>query len=261
MDTQTASTICPPQESSCVTESSNASGQPFEELMYQVLSLLIKEEEKATLILRDAIFAEKQWQKSLADLLAKEHDVCNTYQKRHDFAHKAADLILPLSLVAEGVVAVFATGVGIMPLGAAAFGAFLLLDTILDNKAKEALASLLGRGSEEETKSWFQRICLVTSLTTFGMSFLLTGSQAVSLASNAAKVALTCTEAGTESVLNNQKARLIESEKQWTDSRRCVKGLFENVDLQVQSVNTLFELLTELQKSTLQATAQIFRAS
>jgi hypothetical protein len=246
------------QQSTHVMKSSDISKKPFEELMYQVLSILIREEEKATLILRDAICAEKQWQKSLSDLLEKEHSICHTYEKRNDVVHKASDIILPLSLIAEGIVTIFTGGVALLPLGAAAFGAFLLLDTVLDNKAKEGMASLLGRATGEDSKSWFQRICMVTSLTIFGLSMFFQGSQAVTLASTASKVALTCTEAGTEKLLNDQKARLIESEKSWDDSGRYLKELLGDVDRQVKSVNSLFTLLTDLQKSTTQATARIF---
>ncbi len=252
------SALEPTYKSSSVMKSSEQPEKPFEELMYQVLSLLIKEEEKATLILRDAIFAEKQWQKSLTDLLEKEHVVCHSYEQRNETMHKVSDIVLPLSLFAEGVAAICISGVGMLPLGAAALGAFLFLDTILDNKVKESVASVLARGDGEETKTWFQRICITTTLTIYGLSFFTPGTQPIQLVINASKVALTCTGACTEKQLNDQKARLLESEKQYENSGRYLKEILGDVDRQVKSVNSLFTLLSDLQKSTSQATARIF---
>ncbi len=253
-----ASPLEPSQKSSAVMNDTVSCEKPFEELMYQVLSLLIKEEERATLILRDAICAEKQWQRNLSDLLEKEHVLYHSYEQRHNSTHKITDVILPLSLIAEGMVGIFTGGIGLLPLGAAAFGAFLVLDTVLDNTAKEAVAHVLARGDEEETQSWFQRICMVTNLTIFGLSFCIPGSQAVTLASSTSKLALTCVEAGTEKQLHDQKARLIENEKLFDDSGRHLKELLGEVDRQVQAVNSLFMLLTDLQRSNAQTTARIF---
>lgn len=248
----------PIKSSSVMNISETSIETPFEELMYQVLSLLIKEEEKATLILRDAICAERQWQRTLSELLEKEHSVCHSYEQKNDAMHKVSDMVLPLSLIAEGMVGIFTGGVGLLPLGAAAFGAFLLLDTVLDNKAKETVASVLARGHDEETKTWFQRICMVTNLTIYGLSVFIPGSQAVSLASNTSRVVLSCAEAGTEKQLHDQKARLVENEKQWEDSGRHLKELLGDVDRQVKSVNSLFTLLSDLQRSTVQTAARIF---
>jgi hypothetical protein len=233
--------------------------QPLEALVYQVLSLLIKEEEKATLIYRDAICAERLWQKSLSDLLEKEHSVCNTYESRNESAHKASDMIFPLSLVAEGMASIFAAGgFSLLPLGAVAFGALLCIDTLFDNTVKDKVASYLAKGDGEETKSWFQRITTYTSVAIFGASFFISGSRALTLATNASKLVVTCAQTATEKMLNDQKSRLIDNEKKWEDSGRCMRELLGDVDRQVKNVNSMFSLLADLQKSTTQATAQIF---
>ena len=247
------------EQSTAVMKASSQTDQPFEALVYQVLSLLIKEEEKATLIYRDAIYAERLWQRNLSDLLEKEHSVCHTYESRNEVAHKASDMIFPLSLVAEGMVSMFgAGGFGLLSIGAVAFGALLCLDTLFDNTVKDKIASFLARGDGEETKNWFQRITTYTSVAIFGASFFFSGAGAVTLASNASKLVVTCAETATEKMLNDQKARLIDNEKKWEDSGRCMRELLGDVDRQVKYVNSMFSLLADLQKSTTQATAQIF---
>lgn len=246
-------------EISPVTKSSTATVQSFDDLIYEVLALLIQEEEKATVILRDAIVAEREWQKNLSTLVEKEHELCQTYEKRNDVAHKIADIVLPASLCAEGIAAMCLAGVNILTLGAAALGGLLVLDTLLGDKAKEMLASFLGRGTEEGTKSWLHTISMTTSIVLFGLGFLLPESRAVQVATTASKVALECTQAGTEMCVNGQKARLIESEKKWSDSGECMSDLLGYVDRHVRSVNDLYELLSDLHKSEEQATAQIFR--
>ena len=254
--------VSPLQPSTPVMNSSAILEKPFDALMVEVLLLLAQQEEKATLILRDAIYAEKQWQKSLSDLLEKEHATCLEYEKRNDLVHKASDIIVPLSLIAEGAIP-FCAGlcvgtIDLKSLGAMALGGLLLLDTLLDNKAKQAVASVLGRGSEESTKTWFHRICMTTNFAIFGLSFAFSGNGAVGLASNASKTAVSCAEAGTEHFLNNQKAKLIENEEQWNRSGTCLRELLGDVDRQVKAVNGLRELLSDFQKSTTQATAHIF---
>ena len=247
------------QPTSPIMRSESVADKPFEELMYEVLSHLIREEEKATLILRDAVFVEKQWQKDLMERLEKEHAVCYTHEQQNNFARIASDVIIPLSLVAGGIIALYTGGVALLPLGAAALGGLMALETVLDSPAKKTLASWLGRGSDEDTKAWFERICMVTSLTMFGLGMCIPGNQAVSLATSTSQCTVECTLAGTESLLNNQKARLIEHEKQWDDSGRCLKELLGDVERQVKSVDSIFTMIADLQKSTMQASAQIFQ--
>jgi hypothetical protein len=253
-----AQSLTPTQQSAAVMNTSDVPQKPFDELMYQVLSLLIKEEEKATLILRDAIYAERQWQKCLSDLLEKEHSDLHCCEKRNNAVHKVTDLITPLTLVAEGMAAIFIGGISALSLGAAALGGLLLLDSIFDDKAKAAMASLLGRGDEQSTKEWFQNICTFTSLSTFVLGLGMGPPKAANIAIGASKMALSVTEAGTKKASNDQTARLIESESHWENSRKNMQELLGDVDRQVKSVNSLFTLLTDLQKSTTQTTAQIF---
>ena len=253
-----APSFIPTQTTATDMKSSNATEKPFEELLYQVMSVLIQEEEKATTILRDAIYAERQWQKNLSAQLEKEHSVCYGYEKGDNIVHKAADIMVPLSLVAAGVASMIATGgFSIVAAGAIAVGSILFLDTVLDNKAKQAVASALAKGNGEDTQTWFQRICMITSLTVFAMGVFVPGSNAVTLATNASQVALNVTQAGTGYLLNNQKARLIESEKLWEDSGRNMQEMLGEVDRQVKSVQDMFELLSELQRSTAQTAARI----
>jgi hypothetical protein len=252
-----ASSIYPTQTTP-IDVKSDTVDRPFEELLYQVLSVLIQEEEKATVILRDAICAERQWQNSLAEMLKKEHSVCYGCTKGNNIVHKIADIMIPLSLVAAGVASVVATGgCSAIAVGAMAVGGVLFLDSVLDNKAKQAIASVLARGDEEETQSWFQRICTVTSLTVFGMGLFVPGVNAVTLATNASQAALNVSSAGTNTLLNYQKARLIESEKHYDDSERHMKELLGDVDCQVKSVQDMFELLSNLQRSNAQTTARM----
>jgi hypothetical protein len=253
-----ASSFIPTQTTAIDMKSSNVTEKPFEELLYQVMSVLIQEEEKATTILRDAIYAERQWQKSLSAQLEKEHSVCYGYEKGDNIVNKVADIMVPLSLVAAGVASMFATGgFSLVAAGAIAVGSILFLDTVLDNKAKQAVASALAKGNGEDTQTWFQRICMITSLTVFGMGVFVPGSIAVTLATNASQVALNVTKAGTGYLLNHQKARLIESEKDWEDSGHNMREMLGEVDRQVKSVQDMFELLSELQRSTAQTAARI----
>ena len=242
-----------------ISDNDMTDAKPLEELMYQVLEALAQEEEKATLILRDAVVAERQWQKELMERLEKEHSVYYTHEKRHDMAKHIADVVLPLSLVAQGMVGIFTGGVGLIPLGAATLGAVMAVDAALDNAGKKALASCLGRNQDEDTTKWLQRIYVGASLTMFGMGLCVQGEQAVALATNISRFTTECTEVGTQRPLDLQKARLIESEKQWDDAGMCIKEMLGNIEHQVQTVNNIFVMLADLQKSTTRASAQIFQ--
>jgi hypothetical protein len=234
--------------------------RPFEMLIPEVLQLLIQDGEKSTVIIRDALRAEQKWQRRLSDRLTEEHSTFSTLQTEGSYIQKMSDLVPTLSLAASGAVSLIAAGGDpYLSLGVIALGGLLALDTILDNKIKMALVSWLGARSESDSKPWLQKICVVTNFVVFGLS-LCVNNRGLQVAQGAAGFVADTAEAKMKYSLDQQMARLTESRREWETSRNRLEELFGDAGFQMQTITSLYEMLTDLQRSTAQATNRIFRS-
>jgi hypothetical protein len=252
------------QQARALTTADLQKDTPLALLTSQVLSMCMQEEQTATVILHDALVAEQQWRKVLMERLEQEQAQQYTNEKRHSLIRTGVDLIMPLSLVASGIVALTAgAGIPVLAGGAVAVGALLALDTLSDvvfgGSAKKALASTLARGDVEDTQSWCNRISIVTGVVVFALGMGISGNQAVVLATNVARFTAESAEAGSAIVLDRQKARLLEHDYQWETSGLHVKQMLGDIESMVSSVNDIFLKMSTLQESTTRTTTEIFQ--
>jgi hypothetical protein len=235
--------------------------RPFEELLAEVLFVVIEDEERSTTIIRDALQAEREWQKILSKLIDGEHTVLTELRTRNGFAQKISDIVPFASLVVGGVLAMAASGtLSLLPLGAVALGALFALDTLLDNKIKKAVISWLGVRSEHDSKAWLQTICAATTAAAFCVGIGLNNPSGLLVAQNAAGFVADTAEAGTRVALDRQTARLTENDRKQEKSKNRLHELFGDADLQAKTITGLYEMLTNLQGSTALTTERIFRA-
>jgi hypothetical protein len=230
-------------------------------LIPEVLQLIIQDGEKATVVIRDAIRAEQNWQKILSERMNNEHSVLSDLQKRNSFAEKAGDLVPTLSLVAGGIMTMASAGeLAALPLGAVVIGGLLVLDSLIfDHKLKGAVASFLGIRQGTDTKAWLQKICVFTN---FAVSIAspIVNRACVQIAQGAAEFVTDTVEANTKYSLNQQMARMIESQRYWGTSRDRLEELFGDANSQMETINSLYDMLNEYHQSLTQTTEQIFRS-
>ena len=151
-----------------------------------------------------------------------------------------------------------AGGLSLLPLSAVALGGLLAIDTFLDNRMKKAALHWLGVRSEQDSKVWLQRICILTNVAILGIGFFVNRPEA--LATCAVGFAVDTAEASTKYNLDQQNARLVEDDRARETSKGRIDELFGDASFQMGAITSLYEMLTDLQKSTAQATTRIFRS-
>ena len=231
--------------------------RPFEALLAEVFSLIAEDEERSTVIIREAIQEERKWQTILSQRLGDERALFSELQTRHGFAQKVSDVVPALCLAAGGILSMAASGgLALIPLSAVVLGGLLTLDTLLDNGAKKAVISWLGGRSDQE--AWLQKIHFLSNVAVMGLGILINGSSET-LIQGAAGFAASTAEASTRYPLDQQTARLIESDRARQTSKDRLDGLFGDAQTQMNAITSLYEMLTDLLESTAQTTHKIFR--
>ena len=253
----------PIEQISAIDMNDRLDDKQFEVLIAEILSKAMHEDNRATLIVRNASLIAHEWQTKLMHDLENEHAVHNKREQRNAFVRRLSDLVMPLSLVAGGIMTVCTGGTSLVALGAAAIGGIFALDglseTVLGTGAKKALASWLGQGNEEDTRAWLSRICVFTGVTTFALGLCIPGNQVVLLATNVSRFTVESTHVVTETMSNRQQARLVEYEQQWKVSSRNMNDMRESIDRFVQSVHQIILMGSDLHQSTMQVTSELFQ--
>jgi hypothetical protein len=153
------------------------------------------------------------------------------------------------------------TGLGI-PLGAVVLGGLLVLDTLLlDHNIKKAVATFLGMKTGNDSKAWLQKINVFTNLLVMGLCpVVVTNGTGLLVAQSAAGFVTETAEASTKYSLNQQMARMIEGQRYWGTSRERLEELFGDANSQMETINSLYDMLNEYHQSITQTTEQIFRS-
>lgn len=233
----------------------------FERLAGEILKAIAEQEKSATLTWSKVLQAEQGWRDTLLQEQVATEKSKATWQSWNGLFKKCAELIVPLCLVAEGATVIFTSGATLPIVAAVSLGGILVLDEILDNTGKRAVASLLSKTNSEDTETWLRRITIVTSVilcaATLAMGFSPSIPNALKVATTASGVVLTCTQAGTELGLNNKRAQLATLDFSWEESTRRFSDLLNNTKKQIEAANFVFDKNMELQKSVLATSRQI----
>ena len=165
------------------------------------------------------------------------------------------------SLVSFGLIAAGVAGItmGAVPIGIAAvtIGTLMVVDQLLDDKAKKVVASWMAKGDKEAQEVWVDRInlcCAATSLAlSLGLAAPVAASYGMSVATKyGAQLALTVAKAaagGTKSVYewmnNNQKALMMELDAVCALSQKSVNRLIFEIQ---ETCNTLYQLYENMHR-------------
>lgn len=235
----------------------------FEMLIPEVLQLIIQDGEKATVVIRDAIRAEQNWQRILSERMNNEQGVLSDLQKRNSFAQKAVDLVPTLSLVAGGIMTMASAGeLAALPLGAVVLGGLLVLDSLfLDHSIKKVVATFLGMKTGNDSRAWLQKINVFTNLLVMGLCpVVVTNGTGMLVAQSAAGFVANAADASSKYSLDQQMARMVEGQRYWGTSRERLEELFGDANSQMETINSLYDMLNEYHQSLTQTTERIFRS-
>lgn len=123
---------------------------------------------------------------------------------------------------------------GFTPLafGALIIGGLFTIDALMDDVAKKQIASWMSQGSTEAKADWLGRIHLFCGIISLGLSFGLTGPQAVQIALKVGHSTIAAIKSGLDHQLNHLHAGVVELEAATRRSdihqSHFVKALEEN---------------------------------
>ena len=148
-----------------------------------------------------------------------------------------------------------------LPLGAVVLGGLLVLDSLfLDHSIKKVVATFLGMKTGNDSKAWLQKITVVTNFLVMGLCpVVATNGTGMLVAQSAANFVVDAVDVNTKYSLDRQMARMIESQRYWGTSKDRLDELFGNANSQLETINSLYDMLNEFDQSVTQTTDQIFR--
>ncbi len=165
------------------------------------------------------------------------------------------------SLVSFGLIAAGIAGIamGAVPMGIAAVsvGTLMVVDQLLDDKAKRVVAGWMAKGNKEDEQLWVDRIhlfCAATSMAlSLGLAAPVAAQYGMSIATKyATQLTLTVARAsagGVKSVYewmnSNQKALMIELDAVCTLAQKSVNRLVFEIQ---ESCNTLYQLYENMHR-------------
>ncbi len=159
-------------------------------------------------------------------------------------------------LIAGGAVAI---SMGFVPVGIAAVtvGTLMVVDTLLDDKAKKVVATWMSRGSIEDQQMWVERIqlfCAASSMAlSLGLAAPVAAKYGMTIATKyGAQLALTvgrATAGGVKGVYewinSNQKALMMELDAICALSQKSINRLMFEIQ---ESCNTLYQLYENMHR-------------
>lgn len=193
---------------------------------------------------------------------AKEKERTQEMQKQIALSKKVGTWeAVEKSLISFGLIAAGVAGIsmGVVPLGiaAVAVGTLMVVDQLLDDKAKKVVASWMARGDKESQELWVDRInlcCAATSLAlSLGLAAPVAAAYGMTVATKyGAQLALTVAKAGaggTKSVYewmnNNQKALMMELDAACALAQKSVNRLIFEIQ---ETCNTLYQLYENMHR-------------
>ncbi len=246
-------------------------GSPFEALVRDIFKKVATLDQEAIQLRALSLEKEQAWRKELLQKLAEEGVSSATKNRQNSFVSKIVHAVESVPLLAAGITAICAsTGMGIVALGIAgtAVGGLMILDSVLDDPAKKALADALGKGNTESTQTWLGRISLATGIASLACSIGLTWGSA-GLLSKGAQFAITAAQSGSQAFAqgtgaftqwraNTQNALMLELEDELRRSGKKVKDEFATVKQLEKNIKDLFDMFEASMKIHANTCSRIF---
>ena len=168
------------------------------------------------------------------------------------------------SLFAFGLIAAGIAGIsmGMAPLGAAAiaFGVLNIVDRLLDNAAKEAVASWIARGDTESEKLWVERINLFCAATAIALSLGISAPAAPTYGLSLAKSAVGGIRTVFEWRQNSHKAFLVEMEAMCAIANKNVDAVITRLQNRTTDIEQLNENIHHIRETNYKLTSLMMQA-
>jgi len=237
----------------------SSSNSEINELLLEVFKILIENQADDQNLIQQVLEREEKSRQVLKDLIQQETISIRDSGNAQNFCTKLQDLVIPLSLVGQGIASLMSNGpedVGAIAL--TAFGGLLVLDKLFDDAGKQTLAGWLGKLTGERPKDWLDRIATVTTLGSVALPLFTTGGQSLGLMMNLSRATVQVARDAVAYTVNQHSAKLTEYETAWDISGTRLKNWLGNLKENFAAHNNLYDLLKEWQDSERQAVASIF---
>jgi hypothetical protein len=249
--TSSCTTVLPP--ASLEIKEEDISVENLEQLMKQLYEIIATTESRAMSNLSFAVHSERAYREALSHKIEEEQSRLSAALSANGLVAKVANIVTPLCLAAEGIVSIVTEGPGARNIAAIALGSVLALDATLDavcdHSAKKFLASCLQRVSNEDEKTWLERITTTCAVASIALGVGLPGGEAAQLATAISNGVLSCTRAGVQWTSDKQEAVLLEIGYAWEQSGRNMHSLIGSIERQQESPHDQLKLLLQLQQS------------
>ncbi len=184
------------------------------DLLHKILLIFTEETTDRLVTQRQWLNLERQW---MQDLEEKRTHVFDKHIAGQHTAHSWSTVAKALSSfgllatgvagLAAGTATVIASGIAI---ASVVTGACLVLDQLLDDKAKKLVASWIARGDKERQEVWVDRIHFFCGAACCALSLGLNPKTAIEIAMNVSRTALTAGQTITEFRTSRHRALIIE---------------------------------------------------
>lgn len=161
--------------------------------------------------------------------------------------NKVTKALTSFGLMASGV-ASLAAGFSAVSFGAIVVGGCLLLDQILDDKAKTLVASWIARGDHEIEQKWVERIHIAFAVTSAALSFGLSKDKAIEIGKGIATAAVTGTKGIVDYKLGNHKALMTELEEACRDNQKSFDGLLTELQDLCDAIHQYYDDLHHIEE-------------
>lgn len=200
-------------------------------------------------ITRDLFTAQREF----SDV--KENERMQEMQSQISLSHKKGlwtsveKSLLSFGLIAAGVAGI---AMGAIPLGIAGIciGTLMVIDRLLDDAAKKAVAVWLAKGDQEKEQVYTDRIHIALAGTSMALSFGLAGPAAVTYGIRLAQVAVGGVKSVYEWRFNKQKASMIELGAVCQLAQKDINSIVFEMQQKANTLRSLDEMWHEIEERT-----------
>jgi len=228
-------------------------------LLLEVFKILIDNQADDQNLIQQVLEREERSRQVLKNLIQQETISIRDSGNAQNFCTKLQDLVIPLSLVTQGIASLMANGSDdIGGIALTVFGGILVLDKLFDDAGKQTLAGWLGKLTGERPKDWLDRIATVTTIGSIAAPFFANSTESMQMVLGLTKTSVQTAQEVAQYNIGLHSAKLTEYETAWDISGTRLNDWLGHLKANFAAHNNLYELLKEWQDSERQAIASIF---